>query len=91
MKSNDELTAERRQQTRASLSGTVTVRLPEQEVVGPGENVSADGVFFVAEAALRVEVLLPGEELPRRGELVRVTAMGEGRVGFAVRFAPAGG
>lgn len=87
---DDSETAERRQDTRRDLAGKVTVRLPAQGLVGPGENVSPDGVFFVADAALQVEVTLPGESEPRRGELVRLTAMGEGRVGIAIKFAVAG-
>jgi hypothetical protein len=82
----DKQVAERRRDGRQAIAGTVTVRLPAQAVVGPGENVSADGVFFVADGSLQVEVTLPGESKARRGELVRVAAMGEGRVGIAIKF-----
>lgn len=90
MANKDNQVGERRQEERQYIGGTVTVRLPAQAVVGPGENVSADGLFFVAEGALLADVTLPGELEVRRGELVRVTAMSEGRVGIAIRFpAPA--
>src|SRR5690606_27807096 len=67
MKSNDELTAERPQQTRASLSGTVSVRLPEQKVVGRGDSGSAVVASFGAAASLRVVVPLPRDGWPRLG------------------------
>jgi hypothetical protein len=86
----DDQLGERRRDDRQRLGGTVTVRLPAQAVVGPGENISSDGVFFVTEAALEVEVTLPGEVEARRGELVRLTQIGGGRVGVAIRFPPAG-
>ncbi|MEZ5962328.1 MAG: hypothetical protein R3F56_00650 [Planctomycetota bacterium] len=89
MATEDKDVAERRRDFRQSLAGTVTVRLQAQDIVGPGENVSPDGVFFVAEAALPVEVILPGTSEVRQGELVRVTQMGAGRVGVAIRFPPA--
>lgn len=88
MATKDNQLADRRRDVRQAVGGEVTVRLPAQEIVGPGENVSADGVFFVAEAALQVEVTLPGSGEVRRGELVRVHQMGGGRVGIAIRFPP---
>jgi len=88
MASNDNEVAERRRDARHPLDGTVRIRLPAQAVVGSGENVSDDGVHFVADTALQVEVELPGQGTVRRGELVRVSPMGGGRVGFAIRFPP---
>ena len=90
MAANDKELAQRRRDDRQAVAGTVIVRLPAQEVVGPGQNISADGVFFVADGVLQVEVTLPGETQPRRGELVRVTAMGEDRVGIAIKFLTTG-
>ncbi len=86
MAANDNGLAERRRDDRQAVAGAVRVRLPTQDVVGPGENVSAEGLFFVITGALEVEVTLPGESLVRRGELVRVAAMSEGRVGIAIKF-----
>lgn len=90
MATEDNQGPERRRDNRQSLGGAVTVQLPAQEIVGPGENLSSDGVFFVAAGAVVVEVILPGTSEVRRGELVRVTQMGAGRIGVAVRFPPAG-
>lgn len=86
MRTDDNHVAERRHNERRALGGTVTVRLPAQELVGPGENASPEGVYFVTEGKLDVDVVLPGETEPRRGELVRVTQMGDGRLGIAVRL-----
>ncbi len=77
---------QRRASARSHLDGTVTVHIDAQNVVGPGQNISADGVFFVAEGALRVLVEVEGAAGRRRGEVVRVQSMGEGRIGIAVRF-----
>lgn len=87
MAANDNGTAERRRDDRRDLSGKVTVSVPAQALDGSGENVSDDGLYFVSGSALEVEVQLPGEATPRRGKLVRVAAMAEGRVGIAVKFA----
>lgn len=87
MAANDNGTAERRRDDRRDLSGKVTVSVPAQALDGSGDNVSDDGLYFVAGSALEVEVQLPGEATPRRGKLVRVAALAEGRVGIAVKFA----
>jgi hypothetical protein len=77
---------ERRSERRGVLDGTVTVRFAEQQIVGPGQNISHNGVFFVADGALQVLVELPGDDGWRRGEVMRVQSMGEGKIGIAVRF-----
>jgi len=77
---------DRRDSNRTPLDGTVTLAFERQDIVGPGENVSDDGVFFVAATSLRVRVKLPGETGWRDGDVVRVQSMGEGQLGFAVRF-----
>lgn len=86
MKTEESTTSERRGQERANLDGTVTVAFSEQEVVGPGQNMSDEGVFFVASASLRVKVLVNEGEAWREGEVIRVQSMGEGRLGMAIRF-----
>ena len=79
--------SERRDTDRLPLDGAVTVYFDEQQVIGPGENISSQGVFFVADAAIRVRVMVDGAEEWREGEVVRVQSMGEGKIGMAVRFA----
>lgn len=79
-------TRDRRRGDRKPLDGTVTVQFESQDVQGPGENMSDEGVFFVADAAVRVRVRVDDTEEWRDGEVVRVQAMGEGRLGIAVRF-----
>lgn len=79
-------TGERRRGERAPLDGTVTVQFESQDVAGSGENISEQGVFFVADAAVRVRVRVDDADEWRDGQIVRVQAMGEGRLGIAVRF-----
>ena len=78
--------SERRRDERRPMDGTVTVHFDEQEIVGPGQNISEQGIFFVAEAAVKVRVQIDGSEEWRDGEVVRVQSMGEGKLGVAVRF-----
>ena len=75
---------DRRIGDREPIDGTVTVQFEEQQVVGPGQNMSEEGVFFIVEAALRVRVRVDGEW--RLAEVIRVQSMGEGKLGMAVRF-----
>ncbi|MEM7206014.1 MAG: PilZ domain-containing protein [Planctomycetota bacterium] len=88
MSENEETTTdERRINNRAPLDNEVTVRFEPQQVVGPGQNISEDGVFFVADAAINVQVEISGTGGEwRAGEIVRIQSMGEGKVGIAVRF-----
>lgn len=71
---------------RVPMHENVTVQIEAQRIVGPGENISAQGVFFVTEGAIPVTVRIAGVDQVVRGELVRVQTMGEGRTGIAVRF-----
>ena len=77
---------DRRGDRRGELSGVVTVRFEDQQVVGPGQNMSEEGIFFVADGAVRVAVEVDGDGAWRTGEVVRVQSMGEGKVGIAIRF-----
>lgn len=77
----------RRETPRVKLGETVTVSFVEGDMVGPGHNISTQGVFFVAEASIKVKVRVSGVERELDGELIRVQSMGEGRMGIAVRFA----
>ena len=57
--------AERRRAERLALDSEVTVRFEDLEIVGPGQNISETGVYFVAEAQARVRVLVEGLAIPR--------------------------
>lgn len=74
-----------RQAPRVDLDGEVTIRFPAGTLVGSGENISVQGVFFTADGSLPVVVQVAGRgEVP--GRLVRLESMGDGRIGIAVRF-----
>lgn len=75
-----------RQDRRIGMTETVTVHLDGAAIVGPGQNISTQGLFFVTESSIPVTVRVGNAETPVRGELIRVQAMGEGRLGIAVRF-----
>ena len=78
---------ERRVVRREQLEGVVTVQFDEHTVVGPGQNVSDEGVFFVVEDALRVKVQLDsGGDAWRDAEVIRVQSMGDGKLGIAIKF-----
>ena len=79
-------TTDRRSPPREPLEGDVVVEVDATRIVGPGQNISDDGVFFIADAAIPVKVRLEGSAEVRTGELVRVESMGGGKVGIAVRF-----
>ncbi|HLQ36805.1 MAG TPA: PilZ domain-containing protein [Planctomycetota bacterium] len=76
----------RRQDPRVNMGERVTVTFSAGEMVGSGQNISAQGVFFVAETSIPVMVRIDGVAAPVAGELIRVQAMGEGKLGIAVRF-----
>jgi len=80
---------ERRGGDREPLAGNVVVRFDDIPLIGSGQNISPEGVFFVAEGAVRVRVQMAGGE-PVVGEVVRVTSMGDGRTGIAVVFPESG-
>ena len=83
---DDTATDNRRSGERAPLDGRVTVHFPEEPLVGPGENISDAGVFFVVDQNVRVKVEVEGRDGTVEGELVRFQSMGEGRTGIAIRF-----
>ena len=81
-------TDERRNDNRKALDGDVVVELLEPQIIGPGQNISPEGVFFVSEGAVRVRVRIEGEDDGwRTGELIRVQSMGPDQVGVAIKFA----
>lgn len=74
-----------RRAPRLALDGEVAIRFDGGTILGSGENVSEQGVFFTAAAALPVTVHVAGRG-EFRGELVRLETIGDGRIGIAVRF-----
>ena len=75
-----------RRSERVDLDRKVTIRLSEQVLVGNGQNISDQGVFFVAGGSLPVAVEIEGRDGILNGELVRTENMGAGQLGIAVRF-----
>lgn len=80
------LVDERRIGERQPFEGEITIRFLDPVLVGPGENISAEGVFFVADGSVKVEVSTSEGGEVFTGELVRLHKMGEGKTGVAVRF-----
>ena len=81
----------RREPERVPLEGEVVVQIEPGQVIGSGQNLSEDGVFFVADGKLRVRVRIEGREGEFFGELVRVESLAAGQTGIAVRFDPGAG
>jgi hypothetical protein len=85
MEPGDPITARgSRRAERAALDAPVTITFEAGSIVGPGQNISHEGVYFTAEATLPVTVRVDGREV--RGHLVRFESMGNGRIGVAIRF-----
>lgn len=74
-----------RKHPRVDIDSVVTIRFEAGTIVGSGENISAQGVFFTADGSLPVVVQIAGQG-DVRGQLVRLESMGGGRIGIAVRF-----
>jgi hypothetical protein len=64
----------------------VTITLDSPSIVGPGQNISPQGVYFVAEGTVPVTVQIDGYPDAIRGELVRIETIDQNKVGLAVRF-----
>lgn len=77
---------ERRGGKRQPFAGEISIRFLDPVLVGPGENISEDGVFFVTDDSVRVEVSTGEDGEVYAGELVRLHSMGAGKTGVAVRF-----
>jgi len=77
---------EGRRDPRIPMDQAVSIDFEVASIVGSGQNVSRQGVFFTTEAAVPVTVRIVGSSEVRRGELVRIESMGGGRIGVAVRF-----
>ncbi|MFM1871553.1 MAG: hypothetical protein RL398_975 [Planctomycetota bacterium] len=77
---------ENRRDPRYDLDREVALEISADAIVGPGQNISQQGVFFTAQTKVPVTVRIAGRAEPIPGELVRFESMGGGRVGIAVRF-----
>jgi len=86
MTDNKQASIESRRSERVEMDSKVTIRFTGDELVGNGQNISEQGVFFVAEGCVPVEVQIEGRDGVLRGELVRTENMGAGLVGIAVKF-----
>lgn len=78
--------ADQRASPRVDMDGTVTVRLAADAISGSGQNISEQGVFFVASGSVPVEVEIEGRAGRLRGQLVRIENLGQDGVGIAVKF-----
>jgi hypothetical protein len=83
--SHGQTSVDGRRAARVELDEQVTIRFEAGAITGSGRNISAQGVFFTADAALPVIVQIAGRA-DVRGRLVRLESMGDGRIGVAVRF-----
>jgi hypothetical protein len=77
---------EQRQVPRHELQETVTIEFKAGALVGSGQNISVQGVFFTTGDCLPVTVRINGKSEPVPAELVRYETLGDGQVGIAVRF-----
>ena len=79
-------TRERRLDPRIPLESNVEIRIIGTRFQGPSENISSQGIFFVSEAEIPVEVTVSRRYPPLKGRIVRVQAIREDTLGIAVRF-----
>lgn len=76
---------EMRRDDRIDITDQVTIELLGGPIVGSGCNLSAQGVYFTSDGPIAVIVRI-GDGTMVRGELIRAEAMGDDRLGIAVRF-----
>ena len=86
MNDPDQKTSTDRRFERVDCDRTVTSRVQGDAIVGSGQNVSEQGVFFVTEGSIPVKVEFEGRDGALPGQLVRIENMGAGMVGIAVKF-----
>ncbi|MBL8748418.1 MAG: PilZ domain-containing protein [Planctomycetes bacterium] len=79
-------TTDHRRAERVPFAGTVAIEFDTTSLVGSGENISNEGVYFTAEGEVPVLVRMGDGGTTVRARLVRFESMGGGRVGIAVRF-----
>jgi len=79
------LVADRRDEERQPSEEQVVVKIHAAEIPGPSRDISRQGLYFVAKAPFRVEVVFDnGKVIP--ANLVRLGMVREGEMGVAVRF-----
>lgn len=86
MTDDKQASIENRRSERVRMDSQVTIRFSGEGLVGNGQNISEQGVFFVAEGRVPVEVEIEGRDGVLTGELVRTENMGAGLIGIAVKF-----
>ncbi len=74
-----------RRHDRIDFAEPVSLEFDGTPVVGSGENISVQGVYFTTDTPIKVLVRIRDGSTVQ-AELVRAEAMGDGRVGVAVRF-----
>ncbi len=84
--SEEQSVQERRGSDRIPLEGSVSVKIIEKVILGPSRNISQEGIYFIAEAEMPVEVTLPHSGDVLSGKIVRIGAVREGELGIAIRF-----
>jgi|SoiMetStandDraft_5_1073268.scaffolds.fasta_scaffold91723_2 hypothetical protein len=77
---------EQRQVPRHELQESVTIEFKAGALMGSGQNISVQGVFFTTTDSLPVTVRINGKSESLPAELVRYETLGDGQVGIAVRF-----
>ncbi len=75
----------KRDSERLPLAAEVQVAFQSEPVSGSGKNISANGVFFIADEEVRVTVRIGDRDV--EGQLVRAESRGGGKTGLAVKFA----
>jgi len=79
---------DRRGKTRVDCPLSVRVQLPAAPLDGQSANVSTDGIYFLAQGPLAVEVSIqtPAGARVVKGKLVRLDSRAHDQVGVAVRL-----
>jgi len=78
---------EQRRDERLGLAEQVAIQFSDLTLVGSGENISSQGVYFTVDATIPVRVRIGDGQQEVEGHLIRASTIEDGRVGIAVRFA----
>lgn len=81
---NDPDRDSKRDHERLRLATEVRVTFQAEPLSGPGQNISCNGVFFIADQDIRVTVSIGDREV--EGVLVRAENHSQGKTGLAVKF-----
>lgn len=79
---------DRRGSPRDSRTVPVEVHFEKLKLLGPSANLSPEGVYFLAEAAIPVSVTISVEGKKRilKGRVVRVGSVNDKTLGIAIQF-----